>query len=102
MIGPAVMYTINALVLLPAALAFMFAKDAQLTLYALIPFPFLAYLINRAGRKIHTGFIKVQESYSDISSHVQENLNGIQVIKAYASRKEGDRKAPQSKRKICG
>lgn len=83
MIGPAVMYSMNALVLLPAALVFMFAKDVQLTLYSLIPFPFLAYLINRVGRHIHTGFIKVQESYSDISSHVQENLNGIQVVKAY-------------------
>jgi ATP-binding cassette, subfamily B, multidrug efflux pump len=83
MIGPAVMYTMNALVLLPAALAFMFAKDVQLTLYALIPFPFLAYLINRVGHRIHTGFTRVQESYSDISAHIQENLNGIQVVKAY-------------------
>lgn len=83
MIGPAVMYTMNALVLLPAALVFMFAKDVQLTLYALIPFPFLAFLINRVGRRIHSGFTKVQESYSDISAHIQENLNGIQVVKAY-------------------
>jgi ATP-binding cassette, subfamily B, multidrug efflux pump len=83
MIGPAVMYTMNALVLLPTALAFMFAKDLQLTLYALIPFPFLAYLINRVGHRIHTGFTRVQESYSDISAHIQENLNGIQVVKAY-------------------
>ena len=83
MIGPAVMYTMNALVLLPAALVFMFAKDVQLTLYALIPFPFLAFLINRVGRRIHAGFTKVQESYSDISAHIQENLNGIQVVKAY-------------------
>ncbi|MDP2982381.1 MAG: ABC transporter ATP-binding protein [Candidatus Latescibacter sp.] len=83
MIGPAVMYTMNALVLLPAALVFMFAKDVQLTLYALIPFPFLAFLINRVGRRIHTGFTRVQESYSDISAHIQENLNGIQVVKAY-------------------
>jgi ATP-binding cassette subfamily B protein len=84
MVGPAIMYSLNSAVLLPAALIFMLSKSVELTLYALIPFPFLAYLINRVGKKIHTGFIKVQESYSDISAHVQENLNGIQVVKAYA------------------
>lgn len=83
MVGPAVMYTVNSVVLLPVAVGFMLARDAELTLYVLLPFPFLAYLINRVGKKIHTGFIRVQESYSDISAHVQENLNGIQVVKAY-------------------
>ena len=84
MVGPAIMYSLNSAVLLPAALIFMLSKSVELTLYALIPLPFLAFLINRVGKKIHTGFIKVQESYSDISAHVQENLNGIQVVKAYA------------------
>lgn len=83
MVGPAVMYTVNSAVLLPAALFFMLALDAELTLYALLPFPFLALAINRVGKRIHVGFLRVQESYSDISAHVQENLNGIQVVKSY-------------------
>ena len=83
MVGPGIMYSLNSLVLLPTALIFMLAKDVQLTLYTILPFPFLAYLINRMGKKIHTGFLKVQESYSDISAQVQEDLNGIQVVKAY-------------------
>lgn len=83
MMGPAIMYSLNSAVLLPAALVFMFSKSVELTLYALVPFPFLAYLLNRMGKRIHASFIKVQESYSDISAHVQENLNGIHVVKAY-------------------
>ncbi|MFC1692223.1 ABC transporter ATP-binding protein [Candidatus Latescibacterota bacterium] len=85
MVGPAVMYSVNAVVLLPAVLLFMFSKDVELTLLAIIPFPFIAVMINRIGKRIHQDFKKVQESYSDISAHVQENLNGIRVTKAYAS-----------------
>ena len=85
MVGPAIMYSMNAFILVPAVLAFMFVKDAELAFYAIIPFPFLALMINLVGKRIHRYFRKVQESYSDISAHVQENLNGIRVIKAYAS-----------------
>lgn len=92
MVGPGIMYSLNSLVMLPTALVFMLAKDVQLTLYTILPFPFLAYLINRVGKKIHTSFLKVQESYSDISAQVQEDLNGIQVVKAYVlERKETDK-----------
>lgn len=81
--GPAVMYSINVIVLVPLAVMFMFSKDVELTIYALIPMPFIVFIMNRIGRKIHKNFVKVQESYSDISAHVQENLTGIQVIKAF-------------------
>ena len=83
MVGPAVMYTINALVLLPATLVFMFTIDAKLALYSIIPFPFIAIMINRVMHTLHHDFKLVQESYSDISAHVQENLNGIATVKAY-------------------
>lgn len=83
MIGPAIMYTINACILAPAVLFFMFAKDAELALLGVITFPFIALTIYKVGKNIHREFKKVQESYSDISAHVQENLNGIRLIKAY-------------------
>jgi ATP-binding cassette, subfamily B, multidrug efflux pump len=83
MVGPAIMYSLNATVLAPLALFFMFSKDAELSLYAVIPFPFIAVMMYFIAKNIHKHFIKVQESYSDISAHVQENLNGIHVIKSY-------------------
>ena len=83
MIGPAVMYTMNAVILLPTALVFMFVKDFELALYGIVPFPVIALVIFLVGKKIHRYFKKVQESYSDISAHVQENLNGIRVVKSY-------------------
>ena len=84
MFGPAVMYSMNAMVLLPLVIIFMLSRDVGLTFYATIPFPFIAIIMYQLGKKIHKHFMKVQESYSDISSHIQENLNGIKVIKAFA------------------
>ena len=84
MIGPAIMYLMNAVILVPLAFTFMLFKDVELAFYAIIPFPFMAVMINRVVKKIHRRFVKVQESYSDISAHVQEDLNGIRVVKAFA------------------
>ncbi len=83
MIGPAVMYLMNAVILLPLAIIFMLYKDIELTVYAVIPFPFIVVVMYWLGKRIHKNFIKVQELYSDISAHVQEDLNGVQVIKAF-------------------
>ncbi|MBN1291906.1 MAG: ABC transporter ATP-binding protein [Candidatus Latescibacteria bacterium] len=83
MIGPAIMYTMNAVLLVPLALGFMFYKNVELALFTLIPFPIMAIMINVVGKKIHKQFVKVQESYSDISAHVQEDLNGIRTVKAF-------------------
>ncbi|MCD6307757.1 MAG: ABC transporter ATP-binding protein, partial [Candidatus Latescibacteria bacterium] len=87
MIGPAVMYAINALILGPAVLVLMFRIDAELALYGVIPFPFIAIMIFWASKRIHRYFRTVQESYSDISAHVQEDLNGVRLIKAYVLEK---------------
>lgn len=84
MIGPAIMYSMNALILMPLALAYMISLDAELALYAVLPFPFLAVMMNRVGHAIHRRFRRVQESYSDISAHVQEDLTGIRLVKSYA------------------
>ena len=83
MVGPAVMYTINVLVLMPAVLGFMIVRDAGLALWSVLPFPFIALIIYVAGRRIHHAFRTVQESYSDISAHVQEDLAGIQIVRSY-------------------
>ncbi len=83
MFGPAYMYAVNAIVLLPLAVVFMLAQDVELTFYALLPFPFIACAMYLIGHHIHQKFTFVQETYSDMSAQVQEDLNGIQVIKAY-------------------
>ncbi len=85
MIGPAVMYTINLCVLGPVVLAFMVWQDRELAFWSVLPFPLIAVIIYFAGHSIHQRFKKVQESYSDMSAHIQENLSGIQVVRSYVT-----------------
>ncbi len=87
-VGPAIMYTINMLVLFAVALIKMFSIDKTLSLYALAPLPILSISIYLLSRIIHKRSTKVQEFLSKLTTSAQETFSGIQVIKAYAIEKQ--------------
>ncbi len=67
---------------------FMFQADATLTLYALIPLPFLiagALAYTRTSRDRHR---KVRKASSAMNSLLQDNVSGMRQIKAYAMERE--------------
>ena len=82
-LGPGIMYSLNTVILFGVALYYMISINPQLTLVALLPFPLLAFLINRFGVRVHYWFEKIQAQFSAISARAQENLSGIRTIKAY-------------------
>lgn len=82
-LGPGIMYSVNTVVTLIAALAFMLALSWQLTLISLIPLPLISLFMYRYGRIIHKRFERVQARFSDITARAQEYLAGIRVVKAY-------------------
>lgn len=65
------------------AISLMLSIHVRLTLYALLPFPLLTFLISRFGITIHRRYEKVQAQFAQLSARLQENLSGIRVIKAY-------------------
>lgn len=82
--GPATAMSINGLVICVSSIYSMVTDvSLKLTLMCLIPIPFIVILMLRIGKLIQQRFRKVQESFADISDRVQENINGIRVIKAY-------------------
>ncbi|RPJ41850.1 MAG: ABC transporter ATP-binding protein, partial [Candidatus Latescibacterota bacterium] len=81
-LGPAIMYMANTFFTFAFGLAMMVSIDARLTLLSLLPFPVLSVVVNRLGSAMHARYEKIQEQYSDITTHVQENLSGIRVVKA--------------------
>src|SRR5690349_19401222 len=83
LLGPAIMYTANTVVLSAGALAFMFAISPRLTLYTFLPFPVSSVLIQYFGRRIHDRFERIQAMFSDISARAQENFSGARLIRAY-------------------
>ncbi len=82
--GPAIMYSFNTLFTATGALFFMTRIDGGLTLLALCTLPLVAVATNIFGRRIHRLFQKVQEQFAALSTHVQENLAGVRVVRAYA------------------
>jgi len=62
----------------------------QLTLVALIPFPFMAWYFFVIGDRLHTGFRDAQERFSDLNDRVQESISGIRMTRAFGREREED------------
>lgn len=74
---------VDVLIIGVAATIMMISIDPLLTMYALIPFPFLAIISTRFGRMIHAFFERVQESFAVMTERVRENLSGMRVVKVF-------------------
>jgi ATP-binding cassette subfamily B protein len=83
MIGPAIMYSANTVLLFVVAIALMLTIDVKLTLVALLPLPFVSVAVRYFGSAIHRRFEQIQAQLSDISAVVQEALSGVRVVRAY-------------------
>ena len=81
--GPAIMYTVNMLVLFAVAIPKMFSIDAKLTIYTLLPLPVLSVSIYFLSRIINFRSNIVQQYLSKLTTFSQELFSGINVVKAY-------------------
>ena len=81
--GPAIMYTINLIVLFILVISTMINVNAKLTLYVLIPLPFLSLGIYYVSSVINKKSEQVQRQLSVLSTWCQEAFSGIRVLKAY-------------------
>lgn len=82
-VGPAIMYSLNTLVLFILVITAMLSVNAKLAFYTLLPLPLLILIIYYVHSKINFQSEKIQEQLSKLSSFVQETFSGIRVIKAY-------------------
>ena len=84
MLGPGVLNFVNAPLYYVYAMALMLSMDVRMTLAAVAPFPLLIYVAHKFRGRIMKSSLEVQQQMSALSSHVQENLSGMHVVKAYA------------------
>ncbi len=82
-IGPSVMYSVDTTIRLVMVLVIMISLNPLLTLYSLIPLPFLSFFVYKIGKRIHEKFTLIQEKFSELTTKAQENFSGIRVIKSY-------------------
>ncbi|HWP24608.1 MAG TPA: ABC transporter ATP-binding protein [Candidatus Binatia bacterium] len=84
MLGAGILNFVNAPLYYVYAIALMLSMDVRMTLAALAPFPLIMYMARRFRGRIMKASLEVQQQMSVLSSHVQENLSGMHVVKAYA------------------
>ncbi len=82
-VGPALMYTINMLVMFSVAIYKMVQIDVKLTLYTLLPFPLLSLSIFVLSKNINIRSTIVQQQLSKLTTFTQEVFSGMNVIKSY-------------------
>jgi ATP-binding cassette, subfamily B, multidrug efflux pump len=81
--GPAIMYLTNTIFGGAFALVFMLHIDVKLTVLSLLPMALLPVVMIKLGGLIHSRFEAVQEHFSSLTTHVQENFAGVRVVRAY-------------------
>lgn len=80
-LGPGIAYSVNTIAAFIFVIPMMIFISPRLSLFALLPFPVIALLVNRFGKAIHYRFERIQEQFSTLSTRAQENLSGSVIIK---------------------
>lgn len=83
-LGPAIMYSMNMIVLFSVTIYKMFQIDKTLAFYTILPLPILSVAIFILSRIINDRSRIVQEYLSKLTTFTQEMFSGIGVLKAYA------------------
>lgn len=82
-VGPAIMYLTNTIAGGAFALGFMLFISPKLTLIAALPMTALPVIGLLLGKHIHARFEAVQSHFSDLTTHAQENLAGVRIVRAF-------------------
>jgi ATP-binding cassette subfamily B protein len=86
-LGPAIMYGLNLVVLFVLVISYMLSVNVKLTLYVLLPLPFLSISIYFVNTLINKRSEEIQRSLSGLSTFVQEAFSGIRVLKSFVQEK---------------
>ena len=87
-IGPSIMYGLTLITLFLMLIPFMLSISVKLTLFALLPLPFLSISIFFVNTVIEKRSEEIQKSQSRLSTFVQEAFSGIRVLKSFTREQE--------------
>ncbi len=91
LLGPGILNLINAPLYYLYAMVLMVQIDLRMTFVVVLTYPVMAWAFRKFRGKIQSASLKVQQQMSVLSSHVQENLSGIHVVKAYGREQDQTR-----------
>ena len=82
-LGPAILYSLDLVFLFTLTIAAMLKVNVTLTLWSLLPLPFLSISIYCVSTLINQKSEKIQQQLSRLTSAAQETYSGIRVVKSY-------------------
>jgi len=82
--GFGVVELIHLVLLLVGIVVILFVEQPGLALIALLPLVILVLMTTNFGGKIGDYFLAVDNSLGELSARLQENVTGVQVVRAFA------------------
>jgi ATP-binding cassette, subfamily B, multidrug efflux pump len=82
-LGPGLMYTLGALVMVPVSLGYLLMLNAPMAAWMVLPLVMMGIGMRMLTPSLHRHSTAVQESLADIGHRAQENFAGIRVVKGY-------------------
>ena len=76
-LGPGLMYTLGAVVIVPISLAILFTIKPALALAMVLPMVGMGVTMKLLTGRLHSFSVAVQESIASISHRAQENFGGL-------------------------
>lgn len=98
-LGPAFLYGFNLITLFVIVIFTMFKVNFWLSVYTLLPLPFLSFIIYRVSNLIHQRSNKIQTQLATITSIAQEGFSGIRIIKSFHREKDWEKKFHEESKK---
>jgi ATP-binding cassette subfamily B protein len=96
-LGPTILYGLDLIFLFVLAISSMLSVSVELTLWSLLPLPFLSISIYWVSTIINRRSEKIQQQLATLTSTAQEVYSGIRVVKSYVQEEAmGDWFARQS------
>jgi len=82
-IGPAILHSVDTALKTSFIIIIIASLNFELTVYSLLPLPFLSFFVYKLSNIIHHKFAAIQSKFSDLTSKAQESFSGIRIIKSY-------------------
>lgn len=82
--GFGVVELIRTVLLITGISVLLFLTNYQLAILALLPLLPLVLVTTRFGRRISKLFLQVDQALGELSTRLQENVTGVQVVRAFA------------------
>lgn len=73
---------INFVLLLSFGLGIMLYLNVPLAIVTLLAMPFLSVTVYKFDKKVHPAFKNIRKSFAQLTTKVQENISGMQTVKA--------------------